>query len=217
MKRLPYHGTVVLAAAVAWLLIVGIGLSALNRYNLSPGEDTDAPSSWPFDSQLPRSTEMPTLLVFAHPRCACTRATISELARLLAGVTERVAVFVLFLHPGGTATSWSQTDLWESALHIPGVQVRLDEDGIEAGRFHTETSGRTLLYDRNGQLRFAGGITSARGHAGDSVGQDALLAILRGQTPEQTRTRAFGCSITDEKSTKAACPGRPGVWPCSPP
>jgi hypothetical protein len=218
MKRLPYHGTVVVAAAVVWMLIVGIGLGALHRYNLTPGDDAAAPGIWPIDSPLRRSSELPTLLVFAHPRCACTRATISELERLLGSLRERVSVVVLFFHPHGTPDSWSKTELWDSAARIPQVLVRLDEDGSEARRFHSETSGRTLLYDRAGKLSFEGGITAERGHVGDSVGRDALLALLRGQPPEQVQTPAFGCSLEGGKGrSQSACGRRPGERPCAPP
>ena len=49
-----------------------------------------------------------------------------------------------------------------------------DDDGAEARRFGAETSGQTLLYDARGALAFSGGITGARGHAGDNAGRASL-------------------------------------------
>ena len=37
-------------------------------------------------------------------------------------------------------------------------------------RFGAETSGQTLLYDRDGRLLFSGGTTGSRGHDGDNAG-----------------------------------------------
>ena len=70
--------------------------------------------------------------------------------------------------------------------------------GVEARRFHGETSGHVVLYDPQGQRLFDGGITASRGHAGDSPGLGALLALLHKQTSRQWHTAIFGCRIRDD-------------------
>jgi hypothetical protein len=42
---------------------------------------------------------------------------------------------------------------------------------------------------------FSGGITDARGHAGDNDGRDAVEAYLTGGVPGCTQTPVFGCPI----------------------
>jgi hypothetical protein len=75
-----------------------------------------------------------------------------------------------------------------------------DEKGTEAAKFVAETSGHTLVFDREGTLLFSGGITASRGHAGDNAGESAVLAALRGETMAQLRTPVFGCLLQKRNS-----------------
>jgi hypothetical protein len=106
-----------------------------------------------------------------------------------------VSAHVFFLKPTSVPDDWERTDLWRSAASIPGVQVWADPDGAEARRFHAATSGLALLYDGDGRLRFCGGITRARGHAGDNPGREALRALLLEGGPGPTQTPVFGCPL----------------------
>ncbi len=137
--------------------------------------------------------------MFVHPRCPCTRASLGELEVLLAQVPGRASARVVFLKPAETTTNWEKTDLWRQASSLTGVTLYTDNDGIEARRFHAETSGQTLLYDRKGVLRFQGGITSSRGHAGDNPGRDALQQLLRVARANQVRTPVFGCPLFESQ------------------
>ena len=85
----------------------------------------------------------------------------------------------------------------------------MDNAGIEARRFHSETSGQTLLYDPAGNLRFQGGITFARGHAGDNPGRAALQELLLKGHASQVKTRVFGCSLVEAQIEQ-------GVVACNP-
>lgn len=114
----------------------------------------------------------------------------------------RVAAHVLFLKPHGTTEDWAKTDLWRHASAIPGVMVHGDDDGTEASRFHSETSGHTMLYDQNGRLMFQGGITLSRGHAGDNPGRSALASLLEHKSSNEVTTAVFGCSLLASKAGK---------------
>ena len=46
-----------------------------------------------------------------------------------------------------------------------------------------------------GDLLFSGGITFARGHAGDNAGRTAIEACAAGQSPGYRQTPVFGCPI----------------------
>jgi hypothetical protein len=85
----------------------------------------------------------------------------------------------------------------------------LDRDGAESRRFRTETSGHALLYDAGGRLLFSGGITVARGHAGDNAGLGAIEALVAGEPAARRRTLVFGCALHDWAAT---VPGTEGTW-----
>src|SRR5206468_3960171 len=138
-------------------------------------------ASWPEDCQVVRRANLPTLLVFAHPQCPCTRATISELERLAAHCVDRLQIVVAFLSLPELGEEWTHSALWDSAAAIPGVELRADRDGAIARQFGIDASGQTLLYDAAGRLVFEGGITGSRGHAGDNEGEDAVVEFVHGR------------------------------------
>ncbi len=138
--------------------------------------------------------------MLAHPHCPCTRASVGELARLMTRCEGLLTARVLFFEPPDAPEGWVRTDLWRSAAAIPGVDVLEDESGVEAGRFGATTSGQTVLYDVNGRLLFRGGITGARGHAGDNAGRSAIVSLLTGGTAGRMETSVFGCALQAPRS-----------------
>jgi hypothetical protein len=191
MSRTPW---LYLATAV-WLGAAATGLSALWKYDNAPGEGADAPSRWPDASGLARTAGESTLILLAHPQCSCTPASLAELAEVLARARTHPSTYVLFLKPQGFTNDWVQSDLWKTAAAIPGVTLVRDDDGREARRFGSATSGQTLLYDGDGVLRFSGGITGSRSHAGDNAGRRSLVALLNGGEPDRKATDVFGCPL----------------------
>jgi hypothetical protein len=138
--------------------------------------------------------------MLAHPHCPCTRASVGELALIMANAREPVSAYVLFLKPEGSSADWEKTDLWRSAACIPGVTVLADLNGDEARRFGVETSGHTLLFDSDGRLAFSGGITHSRGHSGDNLGRKSLVSLLNNQSAARAETYVFGCALADSAS-----------------
>lgn len=190
-----------------WLGAVLAGLAWLASYDNRPGAPASAPAHWPADSRIAHGDGRPTLVMLVHPRCTCSRASLGELAELLARARQRPTAVVLMVRPDGVSKDWETTDLWQRAARIPEVAVVLDEGGIEARRFGTQTSGQTLLYDADGRLLFSGGITGARGHPGDNAGRATVLALLDREQPLQSASPVFGCpllSADDEDATHAA-------------
>jgi hypothetical protein len=186
------------AAAALWVGAIAVGFAATWVYSLFTGTPAAAPRGWPSDCAIERREPLPTLLVFAHPHCPCTRATINELERIATRCACRVQIVATFLELPELGDEWTRSDLWRRAASIPGVEVRADRGGAIARSFGVETSGQTLLYDAGGALVFAGGITGSRGHAGDNDGEDAVLAfVLDGRVPHVT-TPVFGCGLTGE-------------------
>jgi hypothetical protein len=202
--RLNKKPFILIVACMMWVMIIGVGLSLLWAYKNTPGPVGVSPSQWPADSRIQRAADRATLIMLAHPYCPCTRASIGELSRLMTQAQDRVTTYVLFLKPTGSSTDWEKTDLWQSAADIPGVNVVVDDSGVEAQRFQAVTSGQTVLYDAEGCLLFSGGITSSRGHFGDNAGRSAIVSLLHTGKAEQAETYAFGCPLV---STDSECKG----------
>ncbi|HZS45878.1 MAG TPA: hypothetical protein VFC63_12305 [Blastocatellia bacterium] len=203
------RGRAILFTSIAfWLFAIGIGLKYVWSYEIAPGTPAIPSAQWPVDSKIPRIEGQATLVLLAHPHCPCTRATIGELAILMAHCQGKVSAYVLFYKPADFPDDWEQTDLWHSAAAIPGVKVLVDNDGAEAHIFGAATSGQALLYSRNGNLLFSGGITGSRGHSGDNAGRDAITSLLLSGTADRKSTNVYGCDLLGKDTNpnnKDAC------------
>jgi hypothetical protein len=190
------------AAVALWIPAVGFGISTLWKYSVTPGHPAEPPTYWPRTAHIERTAGQATLVMFAHPQCGCSRASLGELAIIMAHGGGQVKASVFFYRPPAEPSEWAKTDLWQTAAAIPGVRVLEDSNGSVAQSFGVFTSGQTLLYDSTGRLRFKGGITAFRGHSGDNVGRSVITALLQGNAPPATSfpvtTPVFGCSLRGE-------------------
>lgn len=193
MKKYPLRSG--LFAAAIWLLVVVGGMGALLKYSMTPGHEGGIPKQWPAASRISFEVNKPNLILFAHPRCPCTTATIGELEILMSEHPGKLNAQVWFIKPEGVSADWEETALWEKAKAIPGVTVHRDDDLSEAKRFGAGTSGLTLVYAADGHLLFHGGITLSRGHAGDNPGRDAITAMLDQKQPVEAHTPVYGCPL----------------------
>ena len=172
-----------------------LGIRALLAFNHTAAAVHSAPAKWPSLSTIKRDVDRPKLLVFVHPLCPCTRATLDALEKVPAlhsPGTPFPAITVLF-----SATKTSQTEvtaLWKGAQELPGARVLWDY-GQEAQRFGALTSGYVLLYNSAGELLFHGGVTGSRGHAGDNYGLEELLSSLESGRPAPRPSQVFGCAL----------------------
>jgi hypothetical protein len=183
---------------VGWLVVVSLGMGLVVQHSLAAGEPADAPLDWPRESTLELDAERPTLVLSVHPQCACTRATLAELARLMTRLSGAARVYVVMNLPEGVGDDWEQTDLWRSAARIEGATLIADRGGRETRRFGARTSGQVLLYGPDRALWFAGGITPTRAHEGDSIGRRRIVALVTGAAADRATSVVYGCSHEDE-------------------
>jgi hypothetical protein len=175
-------------------------------YELTPAPGAAAPIVWPAAAAISRDAFGPTLVLFLHPHCPCSRATLAELERLIATCDRPFALRIVFVRPGGTNDDWYRTDLYRAAERIPHAVICCDADGMEAARFGARTSGQALLYAADGRLLFHGGLTPSRGHEGDNAGREALTALISGKPCTCTKTAVFGCSLVNPSPALSPAP-----------
>jgi hypothetical protein len=187
-----------LVVVAAWLAVLAAGERWLVAYESAPGAATPVSGQWPEESSIRPTPGRHALLLFAHPQCPCTKATLGELAWVAARSKGLADVRIMFVLPPGAPKDWHHTDLWSAARTIPGAHVQADDGGVEARRFHAVTSGHVMLFDAAGRLVFQGGITAGRGHAGDNAGRRAVLDSLTHGTADPPSTPVFGCPLLGE-------------------
>jgi hypothetical protein len=191
------NSLILFSIAGVWLALVAASFLPLLQYETRDGGTGQVSTDWPRTSHLiPPSSD--TLVMFVHPLCPCTRATLNQLDRLSASSGGKLRATVLFQLPKGFGKSWVEKSLWQHASSIKGVTCVVDADQSEAKIFGAKTSGDTFVYAADGKLLFHGGITPGRGHEGDCKGYDTVLAILRGRQKDlatATRTLSFGCAL----------------------
>lgn len=193
--------------AFAWLSAAGIGMWALHRHDTTAGGGAAAPTDWPAGSSLSRDATRYTLVVFLHPRCPCSRATVDVLTELVARAAaanagQRLAVTVCMDRPDGADESWDHTALWRKVRAVDGARLIADRNGVEAHRFGAATSGQSMLYNPAGKLLFSGGLTESRGEAGESAGMDAILRDIGGAPGRAANAAAapvYGCELFDRR------------------
>jgi len=196
-QPVPTHNraTTLAIGAAVWLTSIVTVLAWIGVYSNTPNAPGQPPEHWPAQSQISPDPDRPTLMMFVHPRCPCSRASLDELARLLVQERGLGRTHLVFINPTGKSAAWAQTDLWRQAARVPGLVVHLDQDGVEAQRFGVATSGQTLLYAASGALVFRGGITISRGYSGDNPGRTAVLDLLAHKVSPVVKTPTFGCPL----------------------
>jgi len=190
-----------LLALLLWLgLIVG-GYAWLLRYSFAAGKASASPHTIPSSVASQPPSARPQLFLALHPRCPCSRATLSELAKILSRAPKACDVTVLMYKPAAEPDRWMEGALFDKCRQM-SCRVRPDPDGRLAGSLGSLTSGGVVLYDGKGRLRYQGGITASRAHEGDNAGKQAVIEILRGQRDSQKSMPVFGCPIQQDPTER---------------
>jgi len=199
MKRLE-------VMALIWGAAIILCVAELTNYQFTPGDLASVPTHWPESSQFDLSETESTLVLFVHPQCPCSRATLSELHRLLDREPSPPLVEIAFIQPEGTNEDWVKSDLWDHAQIIPHAETVIDHQATEAARFGVRTSGHCLVYTPSRKLIYSGGLTSSRGHAGANNRTQIVHELLAEPTSEPQATEVFGCSLFKNSEDSLGCP-----------
>lgn len=188
------------ACVVAWSALIVLGSAVFTRYEFTPGPLQTAPLRWPSDTKLRATPGGFALLLFLHPLCTCSEATIAELRHLEEALAQlpnqpRLHTRVVFAAASGLPGNWRESPTVRLARSVPGWTVVYD-DGAEARRFGARTSGMLSAYGADGSLVFSGGVTVARGQRGENPGLASLRAALTQRQPALKPNRVFGCALS---------------------
>jgi hypothetical protein len=181
--------------ALAWIVAVSTGLLTLVAHTNAPGETAAVRREVPAESKIGFSADRFTLVMFVHPHCPCSMASMRELARVRSRHPEAADIQVWFYRPAGEGNDWVQTSLWDLARQTAAREPLIDDEGRVAASLGARTSGHALLFDDDRQLLYSGGITSSRGHEGDSVNVQSLERLLRRESAQFVQYPVFGCPI----------------------
>lgn len=149
-----------------------------------------------------------TLVLVIHPKCPCSQASLYELERLAARCGEGLSIRIFVFQPRSADPQWSQAVVASCRARFPAAKVLADPDGQLAERLGCVTSGAVVLYAADGSVQFRGGITSARGHAGDNLGSDSIAAIVAGRPRLKDTTPVYGCPVTGDCARDSGAAGR---------
>ena len=190
------------ALVIGWCVAVGAVWYWGVEFAFRTTESADVASgvTWPAGCGIDRQLDKPTLVLFVHPRCPCTRASVAELDKLLQDrglqPTMLPHVVVLASCPAGKPSEWRDTDVVRGASALPSATLIFDAVGQLTNHFGATTSGTVMLYDRDGERRFFGGVTMSRAHHGDNLGTTLLRKILTNEIHGAGNSvPVFGCEL----------------------
>ncbi|MBX9682102.1 MAG: hypothetical protein K2X38_25370 [Gemmataceae bacterium] len=183
--------------SAVWGISLVAGICLLADYATKPGPQRELRDF--SSSQSGPDGDRFALVVAIHPHCPCSEATLIELDAIRQNCGDRIRLHLLVVG----ADSTEEIPNWLLYRFPPGVLVRADPEGEEAKRYGAETSGHAALFDPAGRCRFQGGITQGRGHAGDNLGRQGILAIVRGQNVDGGNFPVFGCRLPTSSLFKA--------------
>jgi peroxiredoxin len=95
----------------------------------------------------------------------------------------------------------SEADALTASRHAAPTAVLLDPNGTMAHLYNAKTTPHMFVIDKNGALRYMGGIDSIATADIDDIAhaepylKEAMLAVAQGERPPHSVTKPYGCSI----------------------
>jgi len=182
-----------------------------SRYEQTPGQASHAPKECP--DALAREPGHGLVVMALHPRCPCSRASLSELEVLASSPHSPPIDIVVLTCTNNDGPDWTNSANCIRAKAIPGAKLIVDTGGRIASSLGMKTSGHVVAYDDAGRLVLTGGITPSRGQIGPNVGLRMLSQLGKLQTqdgrptsePTPLVTPVYGCELVSAESCDAAC------------
>jgi hypothetical protein len=181
---LDRRGLTLGVGVVTWICVVVAGFLIWDGVEARPGAVGSVPPT--------RGPGKPSVVVFVHPHCPCSREGLPELIKELRPASAGAEIRIVFVRPPGVPVGWELGRSWEIAA-ASGLGVNADPDGAEAAAEGAETSGYAVARDANGRVAFRGGI--GRGRTGSNPGLQAVADVLAGRVPVVSEVAVYGCPL----------------------
>jgi len=179
----PLHACVLLLVGLVCLL--GATACASSR----------APALAPDDVRaLGRGSKL-TVVFFFSAHCPCQAAHDPRLRALHARYFSRGVKFVAV---DAEATASTDVDDREAAARHYPFPIVSDPEGKLADALGAEFATFSVVIDEGGHVLYRGGIDSDRSHLTEDAQpwlDDALAALLLGNTPKIVESKALGCAL----------------------
>lgn len=199
-------------AGVGWCVLLADGWARLYSYTYRPEATERAASDWPGGVSLGPSATGFRIVVFVHPLCPCTQATLQELDETLVRIPNDVSVVAVPVTCGLSPTDMASSRIIARLQRIPRVTIHPDPDGELRRRFGARVSGEVFAFAGD-RCVYHGGLTPGRGHQGDFAGQRRLEGLaaatgrLRGRPTEACcEAPVFGCRLPGDDCSKTHPP-----------
>lgn len=184
------------AALVAvWFTAAIFGIASLHRYSGTPAPVGRSQVRWPVSSQIKPSPRKATFVLFLHPHCPCSRASVAVMNEIVTQFPSAAEYHAVFVRPTGVNDDWAETDLFRKCKSMVGLVTSIDEDGSEAKKFGAKASGQTYIYDADHRLAFSGGITPGRGMEGKGEERTMVESALSKKLSSPLHSPTFGCAL----------------------
>ncbi len=179
------------------------------EYIMRAGPSSDPPQSLvdfepppPFiaDASTNGSAKESTVILFYHPHCPCTKATVNNFKTISENIEARVHLLALAYRPKDSNETWIETEITKQLREL-GFEIATDTDGTFCRQFDVYTSGHILVYESNERLVFNGGITTSRGHEGSNYALADFLKSIDGSRDANSVWPVFGCPIIPVESS----------------
>jgi len=178
-----------------WFAAAVFGISSLHKYSSTPAPSDPPRGNWPLASAIVPCSTKSTFVIFLHPHCPCSRASVAAMNEIMNTFPNSAEFHAVFVRPAGVNADWLQSDLYQACKGNDRLVTSIDDNGVEAVKFGAKASGQTYIYDANHQLAFSGGLTSGRGmeEKGEERKMVASALIKRQNSPLHSPT--FGCAL----------------------
>ncbi|GAC1358322.1 MAG: hypothetical protein NVSMB47_11260 [Polyangiales bacterium] len=136
-----------------------------------------------------------TVITFFSASCPCQRLHDARVGALYATFAPRG---VRFVGVDAEADATPAKDAEEARRRGYPFALLSDPDGRLADALGVTAATESVVLDREGRVRFHGGLDSDRVTATDDAPpylRDALDALLRGEEPPDPAPKALGCAI----------------------
>ncbi len=177
-----------------WLNLILASIYYMSNYMFKESVESQAPSVFPANNWVKLNTRKNNLVLFLHPHCPCSFATVNELKRVLARTDVDLSVVFIDLDK---SYDLSRQELFKQVSQIKAAKIIIDKNNVMTKAFKVYTSGTILAYNKDGGLIFQGGITAGRGEEGDNLAKNKLVQSLKCQ--KMSQAQVFGCSLLDSK------------------